>query len=103
MKCIRNSIWRFLYYLENKLYTSDIEDLYVDETIRKITVGDQCITSFYTPYGIKQMDSDYGRRIRSGTEDLKKLRREIKLNPHLHRRIKRNLLYNLRTYQIMNK
>jgi hypothetical protein len=45
----------------------------------------------YTPFGIQQIDTAYAKRIMSRTEDKKKLKMEIKNNPHLHKILKDNM------------
>ena len=94
---IRNLIYRW----ECKLFPIDMEKVYVDQAgVNRLRYKGLQITSFYLPEGIRQLDSEYSRRIMSHREDTKNLRKEIKSNPHLHRKIKRNLLFNLRTYEL---
>ena len=72
-----------------------IEALYVDQAP---SLG--YVSFYYTPYGIREIDSDFGRRIRSCTvENAKGIREDILLNPHLHAYIKENLLQNLDNYE----
>jgi hypothetical protein len=52
----------------------------------------------YTPYGIKDIESGYAKRILAFKGDMKErtaLAKEIAKNKHLHYAIKRNLLDNL--------
>jgi hypothetical protein len=100
---IIGKIRNFLYYLECRLFPIDMEKIYRDQAKRSVVYGDRRITSFYLPHGIRQLDSEYSQRIMNmheSKEDPKNLRNDIKTNPHLHRKIKRNLLFNLRTYEL---
>lgn len=84
-----------------KRKTINLDKLYVDQAIRSSTYGDRNIFSAYTPWGIRQLDSYYGNLIRTLPNKLfaTKLRKEIKNNPHLHKKIKENLLFNLDNYR----
>jgi len=78
-----------------------ISVIYVDQEPSKSLFGDMSISSFYTPFGIKTIDFEFGERIRNikeSGEDSKKLRNEIKNNKNLHKMIKDNLLLNLKNY-----
>lgn len=59
----------------------DIEDYYVDCAGSSIVVGDRRITNFFTPYGIKCLDSEYSRRIRNINKPVVKLIK-VDRNPH---------------------
>jgi len=82
---------KLIYKWECKLFPVDMEAMYVDQSFN---LG--YVSSFYTPYGIKGIDSGFAQRIMKLEEDPKKLKKEIKENPHLHKRIKRNLIFNLK-------
>ena len=89
------------------LMPENIDDLYVDQAM---SYGGYFFSA-YTPYGIKQIDSDFCHRIQNiGTdntytsrreereytkEDPEKLRNDILDNQHLHPCIIENLLQNL--------
>jgi hypothetical protein len=97
-KRIKNS--RLYIKIFNKHDFMDI--IYVDQCGYKFKpfqkIGVSCI---YLPYGIKQLDSEYSKRIRNikeSGEDVKKLKNEIKNNENLHKMIKDNLLLNLKNY-----
>lgn len=77
-----------------------IEDIYVDQSQVFVKGFKKCpnIFSSYTAYGIKCIDSEYGRRICDTQEDPKTLEKEIRNNPHLHKIIKDNLIQNLWSY-----
>ncbi len=74
----------------------DENDIYVDQS-------PNCgfVSSFYTPEGIRHLDSDFCQEIREfrGSESkYKKLRFQILSNKHLHSVIKQNLVHNLDQY-----
>lgn len=73
-----------------------IEDYYVDQQYEYFGRPGYQFFNAYTPYGIQRLDSQYGERIRGGQEDKKELAKEIRKNIHLHKKIKENLLWNLR-------
>lgn len=86
-------------YLKDK---DDIDTYYVDQAGTHSIYGDRALTSFFTWYGIKQMDSWYAKQIRLESDSKytkEQLEGFIKTNPHLHNIIKTNLLLNLRTYK----
>jgi len=80
----------------------DAEDHYFDHSARNVRIGERSISSFYTPYGIKIIDSWLSRQIKFGnphplyTKD--GIANLIKRNPHLSNVIKTNLLSNLESY-----
>lgn len=94
---IKNSRW----YIKT-FHKKDMMDIiYVDQAARRVIIGDRCISSFHTPYGIQIIDSEFGKRIRNikeSGEDPKQLKKEIMNNSHLHKIIKENLLLNLKNY-----
>lgn len=72
--------------------TDDIGDYYVDQSPN---IG-MYVSSIFTSYGIKIIDSWFSRQIINGCKYSKKqLEKMIKVNPHLHNIIKTNLLDNL--------
>lgn len=73
----------------------NIDDIYIDQSINQIRIHDIYISSVYTPFGIKQIDSMFTKRIINLNEDPNKLRKEIEDNHHLHKTIKDNLITNL--------
>lgn len=97
---IRNifgKIDKWFYTQVSKMFPINMDKDYVDQVgMKKFRFADRQIASFYLPYGIKQLDSEYAERIISSKENSKRLKKEIKSNPHLHWKIKRNLLFNLR-------
>ena len=54
----------------------------------------------YTPEGIRALESQFAWRIMKcrTRRTLLKIRRELKQNPHLHRKLRSNLLLNIRLY-----
>jgi len=63
------------YQLSLPLMPESIEDLYVDQAMVNDVYGDRGIFSAYTPYGIRQLDSGYCRRIidiQDGQEEARK-------------------------------
>ena len=91
---MKKGIARWIYKWEMKLFPVNMDKMYVDQSMKNSQYGDRNLFSAYTPYGIKQIDSEFAKRIMEGDEP-KELREDIKENPHLHRRIKRNLIFNL--------
>jgi hypothetical protein len=62
----------------------------------------------YTPWGIKQLDSEFANRIQNlwkiDGDSSEQIRKDIIDNVHLHYYIKENLLLNLETFErIMNE
>jgi len=57
----------------------DIEDYYVDQSAFSSEFADRCISSFYTPYGIKCIDSQYSFLIQNMDQcaTVYKIKREI--------------------------
>lgn len=55
------------------------------------------IFAAYTPEGIRQLDSEFCQRILSAktVADFEQIEKDIWANPHLHTKIKSNLLLNL--------
>ena len=80
----------------------DAEDHYFDHSARNVRVGERTISSFYTPYGIKIIDSWLSKQIKFGNPHPLYTKEEIgnliKRNPHLSDVIKTNLLSNLESY-----
>lgn len=95
-----------------------MEEMYVDQAINQR----RQLSYFYTPEGIRRMDTLLSNRIRAfgrresftqldwrgGVEwvwedTAKILRHDIRTNPHLHPKIKENLLFNLRRYEKENQ
>jgi hypothetical protein len=80
----------------------DAEDHYFDHSARNVRIGERSISSFYTPYGIKGIDSWLSKQIKFGDPHPLYTRDEIanliKRNPHLSDVIKTNLLSNLESY-----
>ena len=80
----------------------DAEDHYFDHSARNVRIGERSISSFYTPYGIKIIDSGLSRQIKFGNPQPRYTKDEIanliKRNPHLSNVIKTNLLSNLESY-----
>jgi hypothetical protein len=62
------------------------------------------VSSFFTPWGIKQMESWYIDQIQKGypTHTKEQMELFIKCNPHLHNIIKTNLLDNLQNAKRRN-
>lgn len=92
----------------------NFEEIYLDQAVKQTSMFDRRITSFYTPEGIRRMDTQFSKRIMAfkrgesytkynwrGEVDwvykdtLDGLKREIEECPHLHSTIKENLLFNL--------
>lgn len=71
----------------------DDDELYIDQEY----YNHRHVLTSYTPYGIRQMYTDYADRILKGKEDKAKLQEEIQANPHLHQTLKNNLIQNLYT------
>jgi hypothetical protein len=85
--------------LKLPLMPSDIEDTYVDQAVDQSAY----VFAAYTSYGIKQIDSDFCKRIQELNEDPEVLKEETITNKHLHACIKENLLENLETATKNNK
>ena len=78
----------------------DVEEYYIDQAMYNVNAYGRRITSFYTPFGIKQIDSWLSKQIRNESKYSKiELEQLIKRNPHLHNVIKTNLLDNLKNIQ----
>lgn len=84
------------------LFPVNMDKIYVDQGGSRVFFADRCISTFYTPFGIKQLDSEFSKRIMDLRNDPEKIKnskillKEIKENPHLHRKIKRDLIVNLK-------
>ena len=78
-----------------------IQGYYVDQAFQLAVDDDHCIISGLTPWGVHGIDSTFIDRIRSMTTiaEAEQIKRDIKANPHLHAKIKENLLLNLITCQ----
>ena len=74
----------------------DMDRIYTDQAMINDRYGDRNFFAAYTPFGIKQLDHAFSKRIQNLDEDPKKLAREISKCVHLHPVIKRNLRANLR-------
>lgn len=86
-----------------KLTKDGIEKFYVDCSDNYINVPGFYMSSVYTPYGIKMIDSWFCREIRSMTNGeskftRKKLIKAILTCPHLHPIIRSNLYLNCKVY-----
>lgn len=81
--------------------TDKIESLYVDQAMVSNQYFDRRVCSTFTLWGIRQMDSMFIKKIMNmpTKKYADNLRREIKQNPHLHSKIKENLLENLKNYR----
>ena len=88
-------IAKWIYKWEMKLFPIDMEKVYVDQVPNRWKYQHVSFHSSFAPYGIQQIDAEFAKRIMNGNENPKKLKKEIKENPHLHRKIKRNLIFNL--------
>lgn len=75
----------------------NFDEICVDQAVRRSTCLDREFVSAYTPWGIRQMDTNYCNLIGNmpSKEYADKLEKEIINNPHLHDIIKENLLSNL--------
>lgn len=49
------------------------DDLYIDYAASSTRIGDRTVSSFFTPYGIKCIDSEYSRRIKNINSHVTKL------------------------------
>jgi hypothetical protein len=78
----------------------DIDSLYVDQAMVRKTYLDRNFFAAYTPWGIRQLDSRFCRRIMAlkSKAEAKVIRKQIKDCAHLHDVIKDNLFLNLRNY-----
>jgi hypothetical protein len=106
----------------------NMDEVYRDQGGRGFIHPGIQITSFYTPTGIKRIDTRFGNRIRSfgngepfieysysysecragkppkrevemiWSDSYESLKKDIEENPHLHPTIKENLLFNLENY-----
>ena len=59
----------------------DIDDLYYDQSRHDSTYGDRRITSAWTPYGLRTIDGEFGRRIRNIMDPVTRLIK-VKRTPH---------------------
>jgi hypothetical protein len=78
-----------------------MEGVYLDQAPYRFGYGTYSFRSFYTPSGIKGLDSRFIKRIKAfngGAKEYYELRWEIMSNPHLHQVVKDNLLWNLTNY-----
>lgn len=108
---------------------TNLDKIYIDQTICRTSFFDRTITNFYTPEGIRKMDALFVKRIRAFKEGKKcveysynyslkpprkeienewndtyeSLKNDIEDNIHLHPKIKENLLYNLNIYNSKRK
>lgn len=75
----------------------NMEAMYRDYGPERISMPGFHFSGYYTPWGIKRLDSDYCKRIINlDGETSELLARRIHTDYHLHPTIRRNLLYNLR-------
>ena len=79
------------------LSPDEIDEIGLDHSAVNLKIGDRYMTSFYTPYGIKGIDSWLSKQIKNGPGRYTKneMKRMIRRNPHLSNLIKTNLLDNL--------
>jgi len=81
---------------DNDLYTMD--GLLLDQAS---TLGSKSgVGACYTPWGMRQMDTEICKRIGKikNTKDLLDLEREIQNNPHLHIKLRQNYIINMNTH-----
>lgn len=76
------------------------DKVYRDYAPQQSAIYDRLITSFYTSFGISNIDSWFARQIQQGDvkKNFKLLKKAILTNPHLHPVIRNNLYQNLVTY-----
>lgn len=79
-----------------------VDELYRDQAVLRYRFFDRGFFCALTPYGVKELDSAYARRILAG-KNLVELAREIRRDPHLHFKIKDNLLLNIRRRRFADK
>ncbi len=103
--CDKMDITKFKNFPNKRLlncFEVDVDKIYFDQAMEKGQVLWRSITSAFTPFGIKQIDSKFARRITegipSGKEDPVKLEEDIRANENLHKIIKDNLIENLHSY-----
>jgi len=75
-----------------------IESYYRDQAPYSSKVEDRHISATFTPHGIRQIDSLFIRKIQNlpTRKYADQVKKEIIENPHLHEKIKENLLLNLK-------
>ena len=78
-----------------------IDSYYIDQAMVSTQYFDRHLFAVYTPHGIRMLEGAYCEKMRNmpTKEYADDLRREIKKNPHLHEKIKENLLLNLKNYR----
>ena len=79
------------------LSSEELDEAYLDHSVRNLRVGDRNISSFYTEFGIRGIDGWLSKQIKNGPGRYNKneMKRMIRRNPHLSNLIKTNLLDNL--------
>lgn len=87
-------------YYKQWLKNNNIDRAYLDVSPQASYYEDRCISSVYTPWGIKEMDSWFGKQIRKLANNdceftSKQLKKMILCHAHLHELIKWNLIINL--------
>lgn len=89
-------VLNFINRLPKKI-PNDLDDIYKDMSVYQFRVLGFYMGSFYTPYGIKNMDTKYCMAICGAKTlyDFETLIEWVIANPHLHGIIKKNLLLNL--------
>ena len=105
MNKIKFFIRNVMYKIHLFFHPIDTDKMYRDQAATSTRIADRYISCYYLPFGIKILDSEYSQRIMNidkSKENPKKLMKEIKSNPHLHKEIKKNLLFNLKTYTSKN-
>jgi hypothetical protein len=83
----------------------EIQGYYVDQAPYRNagSIGDKYlrVSAIYTPWGIHRLDDEFARRIHVMTSvaEADKIKADIEANPHLHAKIKENLLENLSNFR----
>lgn len=75
-----------------------IQNIYQDQCMVNVKLGDKRLFAPYTPYGIEQMDRQYSSCILLGIGTKEKLKQHIQDNAHLSQELKDNLILNLRHF-----
>lgn len=70
-------------------------NFYYDYSPKYSVFGYRSISSFYTSYGIQQIDAWISKKIREENIDVEDFKKRILTQPNLHPMIRNNLYYNL--------
>jgi len=84
-------------FMEKEMSEEEMDEIYTDQGKEWIDIPGYSITSFFTRGGIHQLDGEYVEAIQRGNVEPVFLAASIARELHLHRKIKDNLIWNLKS------